>query len=535
MTKQATNAPMSDTRRDYLWLIFITLLAVLPGISTLPVVDRDEARYAQASVQMVETGDYIDIRFQDEARHKKPVGAYWAQVGALAVTGQMDDTKNGERAIWAHRLPSVLGALIAVFATYLTGRALFGRREGFTAAIVLAVSVSLVFEAHQAKTDAMLAGAAAVALYGLSTRKAWPTWIALGAGILPKGPVIVGVVLLAVIFDAVLRRSWDRLKPMMKFWPMLAATAFTVPWFIAIGLATDGAFYAEALGRDFGGKIASAQETHGGPPGYYALTSLIMFWPGVVLLPLAVAYAWRERSDTRIIWLISWVVPMWIVLELVPTKLPHYTLPLYPALALLVGVAFVKASADSWTRGVGIALFGFIGLFLTGVLAGTLLYLDPSPSVQTTVLIMGLFAALIGAFILALRVGRKPQSIAAFGIFAALFHALAFGGILPSSSLFNLTPRLMNIVPGGARLVSPDYQEPSLIYHAGTQTGLSRSDLRAGDYLILSDQHYSPACAQPRGEVSGLNYAKGDQLTLIGYATTGCTPDAIRAWISGAE
>ena len=186
-------------KRDLILLTLLGLLAYLPGLASLPVIDRDEARYAQSVVQMVETGDYIDIRLQDQPRYKKPVGAYWAQVAAISTTGQADDIRRGERPIWAQRLPSVLGALVAVWATYLAGLALFGRREAFVGAALLAVSVSLVFEAHQAKTDALLAGACAVALYGLVKGRAWSFWLAIGAGVLVKGPVIVGVVGLAVV------------------------------------------------------------------------------------------------------------------------------------------------------------------------------------------------------------------------------------------------------------------------------------------------------------------------------------------------
>ena len=64
-------------------LICLTLAMVLPGLTRLPVIDRDEARYVQASVQMAESGDFLNIRFQDEARNKKPAGAYWVQTAMI--------------------------------------------------------------------------------------------------------------------------------------------------------------------------------------------------------------------------------------------------------------------------------------------------------------------------------------------------------------------------------------------------------------------------------------------------------------------
>ena len=72
----------SHTRATLL-LIVAGLLFFLPGFFTIPPVDRDEARFAQATKQMVESNDFVDIRFQDEVRYKKPVGIYWAQAAVV--------------------------------------------------------------------------------------------------------------------------------------------------------------------------------------------------------------------------------------------------------------------------------------------------------------------------------------------------------------------------------------------------------------------------------------------------------------------
>src|SRR4030081_345173 len=69
--------------RAILLLVFVSLVSFLPGFFNIPPVDRDEARFAQATKQMLENGDYIDIRFQDEVRYKKPVGIYWLQAGVV--------------------------------------------------------------------------------------------------------------------------------------------------------------------------------------------------------------------------------------------------------------------------------------------------------------------------------------------------------------------------------------------------------------------------------------------------------------------
>src|SRR5690606_30270389 len=107
------------------------------------------------------------------------------------------------------------------------------------------------------------------------------------------------------------------------------------PWLVAVQRATDGAFLREALGSDFFAKAAGGEESHGLPPGFYLLLVTVTFWPGSMLAGWALGESWRNRVEPAVRFLLAWLVPSWILFELVPTKLPHYVLPLYPALALL--------------------------------------------------------------------------------------------------------------------------------------------------------------------------------------------------------
>jgi len=99
--------------RPYGLLIALCLLLYLPGIAAIPPLDRDEARFAQATRQMLETGDFLRIRFQDEARNKKPAGIYWLQAASVNLFSAPEST-----AIWPYRLPSLLGATLAVLLTF---------------------------------------------------------------------------------------------------------------------------------------------------------------------------------------------------------------------------------------------------------------------------------------------------------------------------------------------------------------------------------------------------------------------------------
>ena len=189
------------------FLIALCLALYLPGFVSLPVTDRDEARFAQATKQMLETGNYIDIRFQDDPRYKKPVGIYWLQ--ALSVA-QLSPGRLTE--IWAYRVPSLIGIIAAVLLTWWAARPIFGRETALLAAILLAPAFTLGLEARIAKSDAVLLATIVLAqgalarlyLLGRARRRrmagiAAIFWIALGLGILVKGPVAPGLALLTAI------------------------------------------------------------------------------------------------------------------------------------------------------------------------------------------------------------------------------------------------------------------------------------------------------------------------------------------------
>src|SRR5262245_56852041 len=186
-------------------LIVLALIAFLPGFFQLPPVDRDEARFAQASKQMVESGDLVDIRFQNEVRYKKPVGIYWLQAGVVKTASALG-MPDALTTIWLYRLPSLAGAVGAVLLAYWTALAFVSRRAAILAGMMLAGSILLGGEARLAKTDAMLlltvvAAMGAMARTYLAESRDGATapvswflpaifWTALAGGVLLKGPLI---------------------------------------------------------------------------------------------------------------------------------------------------------------------------------------------------------------------------------------------------------------------------------------------------------------------------------------------------------
>ena len=248
-------------------------------------------------------------------------------------------------------MPSLFGAIGAVLLTYWTALAFVSRRGALLAALMMAGSVLLGVEARLAKTDAMLlftfvAAMGAMARIYLMNRRTpdkpvgWKLpaifWTALAAGVLHQGSADPDVRRLAALTLSIADRSarwlWP-LRPLAGFaWLLL----LVLPWFVAILLKSGDGFFAQSVGEDMLAKIIGGQESHGAPPGLYFLLFWVTFWPGAILAGLAAPRIWQARREPGARFLLAWLVPSWVVFELVVTKLPHYVLPLYPAIAILI-------------------------------------------------------------------------------------------------------------------------------------------------------------------------------------------------------
>ncbi|RCW78948.1 4-amino-4-deoxy-L-arabinose transferase-like glycosyltransferase [Phyllobacterium bourgognense] len=539
----------------YLLLVFICLVSFVPGIASIPPLDRDEARYVQATHQMAESGDYVDIRFQDASRYKKPVGIYWLQSAALKLTGY-----NNDAPVWVYRLVSVAGATIAVLGTAALGAFLFGQSAGLMAGVALAAIVMLGFEARVAKTDAtvlatvVIAQGALASIWMASRKQAaakWAPavifWVATAAGVLIKGPITPFVSLLTMGSLSLFYREWRWLKRLKPLSGILILLAIVLPWLILITLKSGGAFFNESVNKDFLSKVGDAQESHGAPPGYFALIFVAFIWPfGVLAIRGGLQALSRLREDPRLAFLTAWYIPFWLVTELIPTKLPHYILPAYPALLLMMAWAIDTGVAAQpyrgrwqiWVErltllGLAAATLGFMGagLVLPYVMTGSFSF--PGIIAFFTAAAAGVFAS---GLVLNQNLKRALQASATFAIITL---TLLTWGVVPALTPIWLSPAVANAFNAAkpcdnSVLASASYAEPSLVFLAGTKTVLTDG---AGAAKHLVDH---PACAisavderehdtfikaLPQGEksvaavgtVSGINYSKGRKTTITLY------------------
>ena len=326
----------------------------------LQPMDRDEPRFAQASKQMLESGDFVDIRFQDEARHKKPVGIYWLQSAVVAVAEALG-VPEARTTIALYRIPSLFGALATVLLTYWAALAFIGRRGAFLAAALMASShpphgrsaarqdrrgACRLRRGGHGGAGARLSrpGSAGccrgerLAFFWLAARRRHPrsrarssrcssasaavtlSWRERSARWLLALRPLDGAIVDAARRPALVRRHRDQERRR-----------------VLRGLGRPGHARQgrDGAGASIGGRPAIICSPSSRPSGPAAILAAHR---GAVRL---VSPRARTRSPSRSLGSSR----AWLIFEAVPTKLPHYVLPLYPAIAILtvmaIGAAFV--------------------------------------------------------------------------------------------------------------------------------------------------------------------------------------------------
>jgi 4-amino-4-deoxy-L-arabinose transferase-like glycosyltransferase len=548
MTLKELAAQLATPRRAPLVAALVALLASLPGLFTLPPTDRDESRFAEASAQMLESGDFTNILFQDQPRYKKPVGIYWLQAASVRVASSVE-----RRDIWAYRIPSVLGAMLAAAACAWGALAFLQPREATMAGGLIAATMVLSTESNLATTDAALCGAITLSMAALgklyiaarngTAAGPWVRilfWLGLAASVLLKGPIGPMVVVLSALALALWDRKGRWLLHIGWDWGLIILAGLVLPWALAITVATDGAFWGVAVGGDLAPKLLGGQEGHGAPPGYFLVLSPVLLFPAVLLAPAALVEGWRGRTEPGIRFALCWLIPSWIVFELVPTKLPHYVLPTFAALAWLMAAALTRPldRLERWA-GAGLTIAVALGLAVAGAI-GAAMFGDAWSWVWESLAAIALVAAAAAGatWILRGKSGRAAGLACALGV---LGHAFLIGGLAPSLSGLWLSQRVAdglaraNISPRQGLANGPvavsGYAEPSLVFALGAETELGTAENAAdaideGRPAVVEARQEAAfrqalaadgAGALLAGTVTGLDYSSGHTQILRLY------------------
>ena len=485
---------MKSAPEKYAILFFACVLFHILGTWSLPLIDRDEPRFAEASREMIQRGNYIVPYFNNQLRLDKPPLTYWAQVASYRIFGQND---------FAARFPSGIAAALAALSIFVWGHRIGGEKLGWWAAIIFTLSLQTFVHAKAAVADmwlvlfVTLAHWAGYELFQRPTPRSeninqtsnikhqtlvlWLTfYLSLALGFLAKGP-IAWTPLLTVVVIIIYTRDWQMLRRFKFAVGVALLLAVVALWGIPALIQTHGEFFSIGIGRHVIGRSLTTMEGHGASSvgvylllwPFYFVTVFVSFFPWSIKLPLLTKTLWHHRDRVDDYLFIGTAI-IFVIFSLVSTKLPHYTLPAFPLLALLL--------ARHWQPAVEIRRSSFTRIAITAacVWIGIALVVPP------------MVARFFPAFQL-LQVSRT-----------------------------SLQPNM--------QFAAVEFQEPSLVWYfrSGVQGFLTPlNKRRAGEFMSASDPRFivlptplagevfaSPPASWRFFTVSGFNIAKGKRVDL---------------------
>jgi 4-amino-4-deoxy-L-arabinose transferase-like glycosyltransferase len=368
-------------RQMTVWVVIAAaMLTFFVGLGRGQLFDEDESLNAECGREMFVRGDWIVPTFNHELRTAKPILTYWFMLTSYHLFGVSEFAAR----FWS----AVLGVGTCVL-TYHIGCRLFSRRAGFFAGVILASCMMFTTVARASTPDSILIFFITLALFLYVRTRSWdgsdeaavlparwtaflPVYAVMSVAVLAKGPI--GVLLpcciigLFATLEAVRRNPaviapdastaraarlgrwvarWVNpvtfFKMGLRMRPdliLLCVALIALPWYVAVGMATDGAWLKGFLGNHNVGRFLEPMENHGGPIFYYLIAIMLGFAPWSVFLPLAVRHGIARLRDggsdrQSVLFLFCWAGVFVGFFSLARTKLPNYVLPCYPALALL--------------------------------------------------------------------------------------------------------------------------------------------------------------------------------------------------------
>jgi 4-amino-4-deoxy-L-arabinose transferase-like glycosyltransferase len=524
---------------------FAVLYLLIAGSSTL--WDRDEPRYARVTAEMIESGNYLVPTFNGEAWPDKPILLYWLMSIPVRIFGPSEI---------ACRFAGIMGTAVTLLLTFFIGKKLFDAKAGLWAEAILATTLLMMFMGSSAIVDGValpfIVGAMAV-FVGRTGGKiqivdAVIIGVLMGMGMLAKGPIglLPAPVMLVSLWFA-RKNGIELLRNLVSAALMIiVAAGIFLMWAIPVNKATGGEFVRVFLGHHIFSRALSPMESHGGNfflyLPYYPAVIIAGFFPWVLFLPGAFSAVTGKRIGTdggRNI-LISWIVATVILMTLAATKLPHYVLFVWPAMAVMVGGTItavgeniLKERDRKWLRG-GVWFFMPVGLGVAAGLIGVGYFLKIE-GLKLPGLICGLVMLAMTAICGILQIHEKfvaSAKVVLAGVVILLAPLLL--GLLPAIEEIKISPHIAKAVREKTSKNMPvamyKYAEPTLNFYIGRQITHLREEDDVVEWLkgtgnralIIPRKDFESIRQKTEGiefeEIAskkGLNYSKGREVEVV--------------------
>ncbi len=537
--------------RHFIALTLLAAIIFFTRLGSAKLWDRDEPRNARCACEMLERNDWIVPTFNDELRTHKPILLYWLTMVSYLTFGINE---------FGARFASSALAMGTTLLTYLIGRRLFSPQVGLWGGIILATTLMFNVAARAATPDSTLifCGTLAICLYVHSIPAnrwknyqpqqdqsafdfrsiGWTAGIygAMGLGILAKGPIgivlptaVIGMFLLITRLPSAEHQSsirttragvgWQRIQTWLRpfapqhflqtCWQMRPLTAIIVaaivalPWYLAVGVATNGEWLRGFFFEHNLGRAMDSREGHQGSIFFYPIALLVGFFPwSVFALPVLLWLRQRMQISSNrhsFTLLVCWIVVYLTAFTVAQTKLPSYITPTYPAVALLVGSfisAYVQRLSDqslaSWWPVVSASCLVIVGISL--LIALPLVAQQYLPGDEWLGVVGGI--PLVGGLIslIAMRQDYRSIAMTVFSTSATALVITLFAFVAPRVSQHQQIDKMLAFIDASTspRVATYATHEPSWVFYAGQTVPFFRSEdrERVQNYLAERPHHY---------------------------------------------
>ncbi len=508
--------------------------------------DRDEPRFTRATVEMIESGNYLVPTFNGQMWADKPILFYWFMSIAIRLLGPTE---------FACRFWGAVGTAVTCLLTFFIGQRLFGAKSGLWAMVILASTLMMIGVGTMATIDAVLlpfivavmAIFVRTAISGTRISHIILAGVALGAGMLAKGPMgLQPIVVIAVALLLGRKTGLGVRRFVWQFGPALIIGGLLfLAWAIPANNATDGEFFRVFIGRHVLTRAIKPMEQHGGNfllyLPYYLVVTIVGFFPWILHLPGAISSMLGGRVGGRYCraLLISWVMPIFIIMTLAATKLPHYIIFIWPAMALMVGGTIVAAQQNVlterdkiWLRR-GVWFFGpFAMVTVLLLMAGP--WFVKIPGLRWSGMASGTVLAVMAIIAIRYQRADRPQVSAVIlliGMF--VFEIPILFGLLPAIEQIKITPAIAQAVKAktGKEIPVATYKfgEPTLNFYIGRQIeplgdekAVVSWSRQAGEAVLIIPKNKLDSIQESYGNLpleeiaskKGFNYSKGKIVEL---------------------
>ncbi len=476
------------TIRSYALLLALLFTVYLSITTASTLWDRDEPRFSRATVEMVESGNYLYPTFNGQLRADKPILIYWLMSVPVRILGVSE---------LSCRLVAPIATVITALLTFWLARRLFDLKTAVWAGLILVLTPLMTVSGTAATTDALLLACitGAIASFMLSWLNGFRLWhlilliVTLSGALLTKGPVGLAVPLLVIGSIMIFARGEILKTGRYLGWLVFAIIASMVlflSWGLPANAATHGEFLRLGIGKHVVNRSLHAMESHGGKAFafyfYYIPLLILTFFPWILYLPRIfsrVPAATNEYRIRRRI-LFCWAVPVIILMSLVATKLPHYILPAWPALAIATALGLEqaiqsrRAGNQTLAARIGLGLFLIIGSVLGVGLIATPWVMATAPlyGIRVPATVLGLvFLALTSLAWHHYRNARHGYVASLLGAGMILILTSASLFLLPAIERLKLSPQIAKIIQQNSDTTTPvatcGYGEPSLNFYLG--------------------------------------------------------------------